>query len=63
MEGSGPRVSVYIEVDDPDAYLKKIEKAGGKTLMPTTQVTPTTTIALFSDPDGNVVGLLKAGPR
>ena len=53
-------MSVYIEVDDPDAYLKKIEAKGGKTLMPTTTIMPGTTIAMFSDPEGNVNGLLKA---
>ena len=58
--GGPNRVSVYIEVDDPDAYLAKVNKAGGKTLMPTTTVTPTTTIALFSDPAGNTIGLIKA---
>ncbi len=60
-EDQGPRVTVYIEVDDPDAYLAKATKAGAKVLMPTTTITPTTTIALFADPAGNTVGLLKAG--
>jgi uncharacterized protein len=59
--GGPNRVSVYIEVDDPDAYLAKVNKAGGKTIMPTTAVTPTTTIAMFTDPEGNITGLLKAG--
>ena len=31
-----PHVTVY--VDDPDAYLKKIEKMGGKTIVPVTVV-------------------------
>lgn len=61
MQGSGARVSVYIEVNDPDAYLKKVESKGGKTLMPTTTIMPGTTIALFADPEGNVTGLMKAG--
>src|SRR5690349_18281579 len=43
--GGGPsRVTIYVEVDDPDAYLAKVGKAGGTTTMPTTQVTPDTTI-------------------
>jgi predicted enzyme related to lactoylglutathione lyase len=61
MQGSGARVSIYVEVDDPDAYLKKIEAKGGRTLMPTTTILPGTTIALFADPEGNVTGLYKAG--
>jgi predicted enzyme related to lactoylglutathione lyase len=58
--GGPQRVTVYIQVDDPDAYLAKVEAAGGKTLMPTMQVTPDTTIAMFADPEGHVIGLLKA---
>ncbi len=61
--GGGPRVSVYIEVDDPQTYLDRAVKAGAEVLMPVTQVTPTTTIALFRDPAGNVNGILKANPR
>lgn len=61
--GAGPnRVTIYIEVDDPQAYLDKVTQAGGKTLMPVTQVTDGVTIAMFADPEGNVVGLLKAVP-
>ena len=55
-----PRTTIYIQVDDPDAYLAKVNAAGGKTLMPTTNVTEGVTIAMFSDPAGNVTGLLKA---
>lgn len=54
------RVTVYIEVDDPQAYLEKVSQAGGKTLMEVTQVTPDTTIAIFADPQGNRTGLVKA---
>ena len=53
-------VKVYIEVDDPDAYLKKVEGMGGKTVMPTTDL-GMVTMAQFTDPAGNVVGLVKAG--
>lgn len=60
--GEGPdRITVYLEVDEPQAYLDKVEKAGGKTVMPVTQVTDQVTIAMFSDPDGHVMGLLKGG--
>ena len=59
MEGDS-RVTIYIEVDDPDAYLEKVNRAGGKTLMPTSHVTDGVTIAMFADPDGHVIGLLKA---
>jgi hypothetical protein len=58
-----PRVTVYIEVDDPQAYLDKAVMAGGKLLMPVTTIMEGTTIALFADPAGNVTGILKAEPR
>jgi len=58
--GEGPdRITVYIEVGDPQAYLDRVEKAGGKTLMPVTKVTDQVTIAMFADPEGHVVGLMK----
>lgn len=56
------RVTVYIEVDDPQAYLDKVTGAGGRVLMPVTEILENTTIAMFSDPAGNVTGLLKADP-
>ena len=56
--GSQGGVTFYIHTDDPKATLAKIEKLGGKVLMPLTQVAPETTIALFADPEGHVVGLM-----
>ena len=58
-----PTVHIYIEVDDPQAYLTKIERAGGKTIMPPTEVLNMATIAMFSDPDGILIGLVKAAPE
>jgi len=62
-EGRPGYVTVYAEVDDPDAYLRKIESLGGKTVMPTTEIPGMVTFALFSDPDGNMVGLVKSEPK
>ena len=55
----GPKASVtfYVVVKDLNATLKKATDGGGKVVFPATKVGPTTTIALFSDPDGNVIGL------
>ena len=58
QQGSQGGVTFYIHTDDPKATLAKIEKLGGKVLMPLTQVAPETTIALFADPEGHVVGLM-----
>jgi len=62
--GAGdPRVTVYIEVDDPEAYMDKVVKAGAKMLMAVTPIMEGITIGMFADPAGNTIGLLKTGPR
>ncbi|MCG8604758.1 VOC family protein [bacterium] len=53
-------VTFYVEVDDPQAYLDKIESMGGKTVVPVTVIPEMVTFALFADPEGNVVGLAKS---
>ena len=57
--GQPPMITFYIEVPDVAAHLKKIEAAGGKTVMPVTVVPGMVTFALFADPEGNVVGIAK----
>jgi predicted enzyme related to lactoylglutathione lyase len=57
LRGPKPFVTFYVVVRDLDATLKKATDAGGKVVFPATKVGPTTTIALFSDLDGNVIGL------
>jgi uncharacterized protein len=47
-------------VPDLEATLSKIEALGGSTVEEPTQVPDGPTIAMFSDPEGHVVGLLKA---
>jgi predicted enzyme related to lactoylglutathione lyase len=54
-------VTFYISVSDPAATLEKIESFGGKTVMPPSEIPGTdTTIAQFTDPAGNLIGLTKA---
>jgi predicted enzyme related to lactoylglutathione lyase len=53
------RVTVYAGVDDVQEYLDKAEKLGGKTVLPPTEMPGYGTIALFSDPAGQVTGLWK----
>jgi predicted enzyme related to lactoylglutathione lyase len=57
-EGSRGGVTFYVHTADAKATLAKIEKLGGKVIMPLTEVAPETTIALFADPEGHVVGLM-----
>ena len=37
-QGGPNQVLWYVQVDDPDAYLKKAESLGGKTVMPVTEI-------------------------
>ena len=60
QEGAPGHVTFYIEVDDPQAHLNKIESLGGKTVMPVTEIPNMATFALFADPEGHVVGLVKS---
>lgn len=62
-QGGPPRVTVYIESADPQRLLDKAVANGATMLMPVMAVTADTTIAMFSDPAGNSIGLLKANPR
>ena len=52
--------AIYIQVDNIDASLGNIEKSGGVTVMPRTEIPGTVTFALFNDPGGNLVGLVEA---
>ena len=52
-------VTVYIQADDLDAKLAEIADLGGKTIVPPTPISPTASFAMFSDPSGNVMGLLR----
>jgi uncharacterized protein len=62
QDGGAGHVTVYVDVDDIDSYLKKIEKAGGSTVMPATEIAEYhMAFALFTDPEGHLVGLTKNG--
>ena len=62
MDESYPgHITFYVSVPDLDATLEKIESLGGKTVMPPSEIPGTdTTIAQFTDPAGNLIGLTKA---
>ena len=59
LGGGGARVSVYAGVDDPQKYLDRAVELGGTVLIPVTEIPGAVTMALFSDPDGNSIGLIK----
>jgi uncharacterized protein len=54
-------LTFYAKADDLQATLDKAESLGGKTVMPPTEPMEGTTIVLFADPEGHVVGLVKPG--
>lgn len=62
-KGMPGHVTFYIEVKDPDEHLKKVQKLGGKVIVPTTVIPDMVTFALFADPEGNMVGLVKEEKR
>ncbi len=53
-------VTLYVEVDDPQAYLDKAVKLGGTVMMPVTAIPNMVTFAIFSDPQGNIWGIVKS---
>lgn len=57
----GPYTTLYVQVDDLSAALKKAEELGGKTINEPMDVPGGPTLAHFGDPAGNFVGLLLAG--
>ena len=59
-QGGPGHVTFYIEVDDPAETLQKIGQLGGRTVQEPMDVPGGPTIALFADPEGHVVGLVKA---
>ena len=60
MEGIA-RTTAYVEVPDLRATLDRATAMGGKILLEPMEIPGAdTTIAMFADPEGNVIGLTKA---
>ncbi len=47
-----------VHTDDPQAVLDKAAVNGGRVIMRLAEVAPETTIALFADLEGHVVGIM-----
>jgi uncharacterized protein len=52
----------YAEGDDLQALLDKAEKLGGRTIMPVMEIPGIVTLAMFEDPQGNKIGIVKNDP-
>ena len=61
-EGYGGHVTFYVEVPDVEAALQKAEALGGTRMMGPERPMEMVEIGLFSDPEGHVIGLVKAQP-
>jgi len=57
-DGGDGHVTFYVSVPDINAALKKAEGLGGRTIMPRTEI-DMVTFALFTDPEGHMVGLVE----
>ncbi|MGH2778207.1 MAG: VOC family protein [Actinomycetota bacterium] len=62
-DGSAGATTFYVETDDVAGHLKRAETAGGTIVMDETQVMDDTAIGLFTDPEGHLVGLLRASQQ
>jgi predicted enzyme related to lactoylglutathione lyase len=63
QEGGVGHVTFYVEVGDLEAMLEKIEGLGGSRVVGPMDVPDGPRIAMFADPEGYVVGLIKARSR
>ena len=61
-EGANSFVTMYVQVEDPQAYLDKAVGLGARIIRPITEIPNMITYALFADPEGNTVGIVK-GPQ
>lgn len=53
----GDSLMLYVEVDDIEKYLKKAANLGGKQVSPKTEIPQVGWYGVFSDLDGNKIGL------
>lgn len=52
-------VTIYAAVPDPQATLDQAVGMGATVVMPVTEIPNMVTFALFTDPDGNKIGIIK----
>jgi uncharacterized protein len=58
-----PWVSFYVGDPDPEGLLARAQAAGGTgTVVPVTEIEGFGAFAMFKDPDGNLVGIMRSDP-
>ncbi|MBI4430048.1 MAG: glyoxalase [Ignavibacteriales bacterium] len=60
--GKQPFVIFYVQVEKPQEYLDKAVSMGATVVLPITVVPNMVTYGIFSDPEGNMVGIVE-GPQ
>ena len=58
QQGDKGYLTFYVQTDDPQATLDKAVELGGQVVQPVMDLPGMVTLALFADPEGNVVGLV-----
>ena len=61
MDGNGGYATFYVEVENIDETLTRIEGRGGSKISGPDQVPNGPLVAVFADPEGHVIGLVQAG--
>ncbi|MFI5253303.1 MAG: VOC family protein [Bacteroidota bacterium] len=54
-----PYVTCYVAVKDLKASLDQVVKLGGQVVVPETVIPNMVTFAMFKDPEGNLLGMVK----
>jgi predicted enzyme related to lactoylglutathione lyase len=54
-----PHVTFYVAVPNLDAALRTVAELGGSTVVPPTEIPNMVTFAVFTDPQGHRIGLIK----
>ena len=62
-EGMPSYVTVYVQTDDIEATLASAVALGGTEVVPPTPIPVVGRFALFSDPEGQMIGLLEPAPE
>ncbi len=58
-DGDQPGVRIYANVDDADVYMSRVESLGGKVIRPAGDIREAgIRVGVFSDPEGNVIGVV-----
>src|SRR5438105_3927462 len=61
MDGGTGHATFYVEVDNIEQTLTRIEGRGGRKISGPDQVPNGPLVAMFADPEGHVIGLVQAG--